>query len=490
MPDGNSRLPREDLLPPHNLPAEQALLGAILTFNEVFNQTSEFLRAEHFYEPLHGRIFEAAGAIIRRGDLADAITLTGFAKTDERMRELGGEAYLVELALARAQPATARDYARIVHDLALRRALIGIGSEIEHSASSELDEPAAHLVERAEKHLFDLAENGIGNKHFISFAQALSTTITHAAAAFERDGGLSGIASGLSDLDDMLGGLHPSDLIIVAGRPSMGKTALATNIAFNVARRYRESRDETGQRVADDGGIVGFYSLEMSADQLAMRLLAEHSGISSHRIRRGEIEPYEFEQIRDAADEISAIPLHIDETGGITISALSARARRMKRMIGLDLLVVDYLQLVTTGGRGENRVQEVSEITQGLKALAKELNVPIIALSQLSRQVEQRDDKRPQLSDLRESGSIEQDADVVMFVYREAYYVGRREPKSKEGTEEYAAWQDEMSRAHGKAEIIIGKQRHGPIGNVTVAFEEKLTKFSNLAREAAYNERD
>lgn len=489
MPDGSAPQTTDaDILPPHNVGAEQALIGAVLTINETYNHVSEYLRPEHFYEPAHGRLYEQAGALIAKGEVADAITLSGFAQRDERLSEFGGPEYLAQLALSRAAPASARDYARLIRDLAVRRSLIGIGSEISHSAETETDTPAAHLVERAERQLFNVAENGTSAKQFVSFRQALATTIIHAAAAFERDGGLSGIATGLTDLDNMMGGLHPSDLIIIAGRPSMGKTALATNIAFNIARRYREGTDENGQRKALEGGIVAFFSLEMSADQLALRLLAEQSGISSHRIRRGEIEPYEFEKIRDAAEEIEHAPLYIDETGGIPISQLAARARRHKRQHGLDLIVVDYLQLVTTTSGREGRVQEVSEVTQGLKALAKELNVPVIALSQLSRKVEDRDDKRPQLADLRESGSIEQDADMVMFVYREAYYVGRREPKSKEGTDEYAAWQEEMNRAYGRAEIIIGKQRHGPIGTVNVAFEEKLTKFSNLARDHAYNE--
>jgi replicative DNA helicase len=493
MPDGTflGVVEAEEGLPPHNIDAEQAVLGAVLFDNETYHRVSEFLKPEHFYEPVHGRIFAAASVHIMRGDIADAITLAPLASSDAGLKALGGKSYLVELMAGAASSAAAMDYARFVYDLALRRELIRVGSEIEVDARRDRETPARDLIEGAERRLFDLAETGSAKRGLVRFTDALTQSIEMAAAAYARDGRLSGLATGLSDLDEKLGGLHPSDLVILAGRPSMGKSALATNIAFNVARRHRQELDETGEKKTVDGGVVAIFSLEMSSEQLATRLLAEHSGVPSHRIRRGDIDERDYDQIRDAAREIANIPLHIDDTGGLSIAQLAARARRLKRTTGLDLVVVDYLQLLSTSGsrRSDSRVQEVTEITTGLKALAKELNVPVLALSQLSRQVENRDDKRPQLSDLRESGSIEQDADVVMFIFREAYYIGRQEPKSKEGTDEYAAWQEEMNRVHGKAEVIIGKQRHGPIGTVELAFEEQLTKFSNLARPERYQDR-
>lgn len=493
MPDGDlfNGVNAEEGLPPHNIDAEQAVLGAVLFDNETYYRVSDFLRPEHFYEPVHGRIFAAASVHIMRGDVADAITLAPLAESDPGLKALGGKTYLVDLMAGAASTASSMDYARFVYDLALRRDLIRVGGEIETGAKAERQTPARDLIEDAERKLFDLAETGSAHRGFVPFTDALSESIEMAAAAYKRDGHLSGLATGLSDLDDKLGGLHHSDLVILAGRPSMGKTALATNVAFNVARRFHQEVDETGEKKTVDGGVVAFFSLEMSSEQLATRLLAEYSGVASHRIRRGDIDERDFDAIRDAAREIANAPLHIDDTGGLSISQLAARARRLKRTVGLDLVVVDYLQLVTTSGakRSDGRVQEVTEITMGLKALAKELDVPVVALSQLSRQVENRDDKRPQLSDLRESGSIEQDADVVMFVFREAYYVARQEPKSKEGTDEYAAWQEEMERVHGRAEVIISKQRHGPIGTVEVAFEERLTKFSNLANQDRVPER-
>jgi replicative DNA helicase len=346
---------------------------------------------------------------------------------------------------------------------------------------------AREQIEAAEAQLFDLAEKGTSSTGFVPFSDAVAGAIGLAEEAFHRDGGLAGIATRLADLDKQIGGLHKSDLIILAGRPSMGKTALATNIAMNVAKHYQYEPQPDGTRKTVDGGVVAFYSLEMSADQLATRLLADASGVSSDRLRKGEIDVSEFARLKEAAMEISAAPLYIDDTGGITLAKLTARARRLKRTVGLDCIIVDYLQLITLGegGGSQNRVQEVSTITMGLKSLAKELAVPVIALSQLSRQVESRDDKRPQLSDLRESGSIEQDADIVMFVYRESYYLGRAEPR--EGTPEHLTWQEDMDRIRGTAEVIIGKQRHGPIGTVRLSFDENVTRFGNLAQSGRYD---
>jgi replicative DNA helicase len=378
----------------------------------------------------------------------------------------------------------AADYGRTVYDMALRRALIGIGEamvNVAYDAPVELG--PQNQIEDAERRLYELAESGRYDGGFQRFAQALTTAVEMAAHAYQRDGKLSGLATGLRDLDRMMGGLQHSDLIILAGRPGMGKTALATNLAYNVAKAWRGEVKADGRVESVDGGIVGFFSLEMSAEQLATRIISEQTEIPSNRIRRGEIETGDFDRIAEAAREMETIPLYIDETGGLSIAQLAARARRLKRQKGLDLLVIDYIQLLSGSGKraAEGRVQEVTEITTSLKALAKELNVPILALSQLSRQVENRDDKRPQLSDLRESGSIEQDADVVMFVFREEYYLRNREPRA--GTEEHFKWQAEMEAVHGKAEVIIGKQRHGPTGTVPLHFKADVTRFADLANE-------
>nr|WP_313632321.1 replicative DNA helicase [Brevundimonas naejangsanensis] len=470
---------------PHNLEAEQALLGSLMFDNAVFERLSDRLRGSHFYEPFHQRLFDAIEDHIRQGLLAEPTILMERFKQDPAFQEFGGLRYLADLVDRAPPAANAPDYARVVYDLALRRELIRIGGEIIKEAPNP-ETPADEQIEQAEQTLYSLAETGKPSSGFVSFSQALSGAVEMAGEAYQREGKLAGLATRLDDLDQKLGGLHPSDLLILAGRPSMGKTALATNIAFNVARNYRWEPTPDGGRKTVDGGVVAFYSLEMSAEQLAMRILADASGVSSDKLRKGEIDASDFGKIRDAAIEIGESPLYIDATGGLSISKLAARARRLKRMEnGLDLIVVDYLQLVTTGDNSQkNRVQEVSEITGGLKALAKELNVPIIALSQLSRQVEQREDKRPQLSDLRESGSIEQDADCVMFVYRESYYLGRAEPR--EGTEEHLKWQEDMDRLQHQAEVVIGKQRHGPIGIVKLAFDSNTTRFGNLAHDGRY----
>jgi replicative DNA helicase len=474
---------------PCNIEAEQALLGAVLYDNTAYERLIDRLQARHFYEPFHQRLFSTMEEHIRRGQLADPILVSGRFKNDRAFEEFGGLRYLADL-VDRAPPAVnAPDYARIIYDLALRRDLIRIGGEIAASAAADAERAARDQIETAEQQLYTLAETGGVSSGFVTFSDALHGAVEMAAEAYSRDGGLAGVSTGLIDLDRQLGGLHPSDLLILAGRPSMGKTALATNIAFHVARNYAYDIQPDGSKKTANGGVVAFFSLEMSAEQLAMRLLAEVSGVSSDRLRKGEIDQSEFGRVRDAALEIQESPLYIDATGGLSIAKLAARARRLKRSTGLDLIVVDYLQLVTGSDlkSNDNRVQEVSQITQGLKALAKELSVPILALSQLSRQVENREDKKPQLSDLRESGSIEQDADAVMFVYRESYYLGRAEPR--EGTPEHLTWQEEMDKVQGMAEVIIGKQRHGPIGSVRLHFNEDLTKFGNLARDGRYESR-
>ncbi|NJC42631.1 replicative DNA helicase [Brevundimonas alba] len=470
---------------PHNLEAEQALLGSLMFDNAVFERLSDRLRGSHFYEPFHQRLYDAIEDHIRQGLLAEPTILMERFKQDPAFQEFGGLRYLADLVDRAPPAANAPDYARVVYDLALRRDLIRIGGEIIKEAPQP-ETAAIDQIESAEQQLYNLAETGKPSSGFVSFSTALSGAVQMAAEAYQRDGKLAGLATNLDDLDQKLGGLHPSDLLILAGRPSMGKTALATNIAFNVARSYRWEPTPEGRKTVT-GGVVAFYSLEMSAEQLAMRILADASGVSSDKLRKGEIDAADFGRIRDAAVEIGESPLFIDATGGLSMSKLAARARRLKRMEhGLDLIVVDYLQLITTGESNsqKNRVQEVSEITGGLKALAKELSVPIIALSQLSRQVEQREDKRPQLSDLRESGSIEQDADCVMFVYRESYYLGRAEPR--EGTEEHLKWQEDMDRLKHQAEVVIGKQRHGPIGIVKLSFDADTTRFGNLAHDGHY----
>jgi len=473
---------------PQSQEAEQALLGALLYDNEVYHRVSGIVQAKHFYNPIHLRIYDSISNLIEHGKLADAIVLKNRFSQDETLVDIGGVEYLA-LLLDNAPPgSTATEYAKLIFDLAMRRELIRLGDEIKHEATNpDSEEDAQAQITKAESQLYNLAEIGGTQSGFVTFENALIRSIEMASAAFARDGHLSGTSTGLTDLDRQLGGMHRSDLIILAGRPSMGKTSLATNIAFHIAKKFRAERDEAGIEKTAEGGVVGFFSLEMSSEQLATRLLAEQSTVPSHKIRRGDITAQQYEHIRDSADEISRIPLHIDDTGGLSIGALSARARRLKRMVGLDMIVVDYLQLLTGGNSmnsSTNRVQEVSMITQGLKALAKELDIPVLALAQLSRQVEQRDDKRPQLSDLRESGSIEQDADVVMFVFREEYYLARSEPT--EGTEEHLQWQDEMEKLHGKAEVIIGKQRHGPIGTIKLSFNPELTKFGNLAQDDRY----
>jgi replicative DNA helicase len=467
---------------PHNIEAEQALLGAILVNNEAFYRVSDFLEPAHFFEPIHQKVYELASSLIRAGKVASPVTLKTFLPPDLDVAGMTPSQYLARLAAEATTVINAEDYGRTIYDLAIRRTLIIIGEDVVNVAyDAPVDLPPREQIEDAERRLYELAETGRYDGGFQRFATALTTAVDVAAKAYQRDGNLSGLATGITDLDRMLGGLQKSDLVVLAGRPGMGKTALATNLAYNIARAWRGEVRPDGRMESVDGGIVGFFSCEMSAEQLATRIIAEQTEIPSYRIRRGEIDPSDFDKIAQMAREMEALPLYIDETGGLSISQLTARARRLKRQRGLDLLVIDYIQLLSGSGKkaSEGRVQEVTEITTGLKALAKELQVPIIALSQLSRQVESRDDKRPQLSDLRESGSIEQDADVVMFVFREEYYLKNKEPRI--GTEEHFKWQAEMEAVHAKAEVIIGKQRHGPTGTVPLHFEANVTRFSDLA---------
>ncbi|MEM6761763.1 MAG: replicative DNA helicase [Pseudomonadota bacterium] len=468
---------------PQNVEMEQQVLGAILVNNEAFYRVSDFLKVEHFFVEPHRRIFDTAAKLVRAGKVATPLTVKTFFPADEMMADLSVTEYLSRLAAGATTIINVEDYGRHLADLAMRRSLITIGEDLVNDAyEAPVDKSPGDQIEDVEKKLYELAEVGRFDQGFVPFSDALSAAVDMAAAAHDRAGGLSGIATGLTDLDRLMGGLQRSDLLILAARPAMGKTSLATNIGFSIARAYRAGTAGAGPK---DGGVVGFFSLEMSSEQLATRILAEQSGISSSHIRRGAITESQFHDLVDATKLMQQLPFYIDQTGGITIGQLAARARRLKRQKGLDVLMVDYLQLLSGSGKraSDSRVNEVTEITTGLKALAKELDVPIVALSQLSRQVEQRDDKRPQLADLRESGSIEQDADVVMFIYREEYYLQSRKPA--EGTPEFFEWEAKMEAVHGIAEVIVSKQRHGPTGTVELQFEAELTRFSNLSVDRA-----
>ncbi|MBI4183261.1 MAG: replicative DNA helicase [Proteobacteria bacterium] len=478
--------------PPHNYEAEQALLGAILANNRAYEKVSEFLRREHFADPVHGLIYEAAGRLIERGQIANPVTLKNAFEQAGSLEEVGGTRYLGELLGAMISVVDAAEYGRLVHDLALRRQLIALGEDlVNESYAAEVDASAGTLIETTEQRLFDLANAGHYDGGFQSFGQALKQALTSAETAYKRDSHVVGVTTGLKGIDAKLGGLHPSDLVILAGRPSMGKTALATKMAYSAAAAYREAPDEDGRSVVKEGAKVAFFSLEMSAEQLATRLLSERTAVPSDKIRRGEVKGEDFPRFVAAAKELAGVPLFIDDTPALTMSALRTRARRLMRQQGLGLIVVDYLQLLrpSAGSQPENRVQEISEVTRGLKAIAKELNVPVLALSQLSRAVEQREDKRPQLSDLRESGSIEQDADVVMFIFRESYYLERTEPmrRSEEKEETFLdrmqRWRERCEEVWNTAEVLVAKQRNGPTGKVALFFDGNLTRFADLDRQ-------
>ncbi|WP_216476152.1 replicative DNA helicase [Candidatus Hepatobacter penaei] len=460
---------------PHNLEVEQALLGALLHDNGLLEQVDAFLTAQDFFDPLHGRIFDAIHTFVQKGSLASPVTLKPFFEGDGALTDLGGVAYLSKLGDHILSLVNTADYGQQIRELHLRRQLIYLGEKLTSDAKTiAVDKTAQDCIEETEQQLFNLASHNKTNTGFVDFKSALSQAILSAESAFKKDSHVVGITTGLKDLDKQLGGLHPSDLIIVAGRPSMGKTALATNIAFNTAQAFLNTKGK-------EGGRVAFFSLEMSSEQIAMRLLGQESKISSDKIRRGMVSQEDFPTFVEVSRMLAQLPFAIDDTPALSVAALRTRARRLARKEGLGLIVVDYLQLLSGGQKNQdNRVQELSSITRGLKTLAKELNVPVIAVSQLSRSVEQREDKRPMLADLRESGSIEQDADVVMLIYREEYYVSRQKPG--EDSEKMASWQETMGKIHNKADIMIAKQRHGPIGNISVHFNSMLTKFSDLAR--------
>ncbi len=472
--------------PPHNLEAEQALLGAILVNNEAAQKVQGFLQPEHFFEDVHGRIYDAVIKLMDKNQIADPVKLKPFFDHDEALKDVGGAQYLVRLAASAATIINAADYGMTIYDLALRRELIQIGERMVIDAyDAPVDAEANEQISEAEKQLYDLAELGQVDGGFQTFQKSLVIAVENIESAFKDPDNLAGVTTGLARLNDLIGGMHPSDLVILAGRPAMGKTALATNIAFAAAERYAADRAAGHDLERSKGAVVGFFSLEMSSDQLAARILAERSGVQGQDMRRGKINQQDFENIARAAMDLYEVPLFIDDTPALSIAGLRTRARRLKRQHNLGMIIVDYLQLLRGSGKGganENRVQEISEITRGLKGLAKELQIPVLALSQLSRGVEQRENKRPMLSDLRESGSIEQDADMVMFVFREEYYKEKEKPT--EGTPEHDTWMMDMEKLYGKAEIIVGKQRHGPTGTAEVHFERSCTKFSDLADDA------
>ena len=455
---------------PNNIEAEQSVIGSILFSNDIFDEINTIINSKNFYDPMHQRIFGAIEKLIYGGMLANPITLKNYFENETD--KINIPEYLVKITKFSSSSRQAIEYSKIIYDLFVKRELIKISENIIDSAKiSEIDNNGKKIIEDSEKALFDLAEKGSFSTSLVKFDEALRMTIDMASNAYKNEEGIVGVPTGLRDLDDKLGGLHKSDLVIIAGRPSMGKTALATNIAFNASRKIQNEGKKT---------TVAFFSLEMSSEQLSTRILAEQSRITSNDIRRGRISEDQFDKFIETSKDISELPLYIDETPAISIAALSNRARRIKRLYGLEMIVIDYIQLMTATSRKDGRVQEISEITQGLKALAKELAVPVLALSQLSRAVEQRDNNKPQLADLRESGSIEQDADVVMFVYREAYYLERKEPRP--ATVEYAEWQAKMSEVSNVAEIIVGKQRHGPTGNIFLEFEAMFTKFKDIQK--------
>jgi len=461
---------------PSNLEAEQALLGSVLINNDIIDEISTIVNANTFYDPAHIKIYEVIESLNNKGMIANPITLKNFFEKDDMLSEVGGTEYLVKLTRFSGSAKQSVDYAKVIHEMYLRRELVQISNQLSSDTlnASYQEQNAENIIESTEKSLFDLAERGSFSQSFLKFNQALDQTIEMATLAMKSDQGIVGVPTGLTDLDEKLGGLHKSDLVILAGRPGMGKTALATNIAYHAAQNLMSRQEKSS---------IAFFSLEMSSEQLSTRILSEQARIKSDDIRRGKVTESEINRYIETSRNIYNLPLYIDETPAITISTLSNRARRIKRLFGLSLIVVDYIQLMrapSSNNKGDNRVQEVSEITQGLKALAKELKVPVLALSQLSRAVESRDDKKPQLSDLRESGSIEQDADVVMFVYREAYYLENKQPKL--GSIEHAEWQSKMNDVNGLADIILGKQRHGPTGTVKVEFEGIYTKFKDLSK--------
>ena len=475
-------------IPPQNLEAEQAVLGAILSDNSNMEKVSEFLKPIHFVHPVHAKIYEACQTYLAQGRPVDIVKLKPLFMNDDALKDVGGVEYLAKLVSSASTIIDVKDYGREILDCYTRRQLISLGTDMVNKAfDRNLDEEAPQQIEYAEKSLYEISNEGELNGGLVSLNTALQQTMAMAEAAKNNRTGISGVPTGLIDLDKMMGGLHNSDLIILAGRPAMGKSALATTIAFNAAKYFAEENKKTGAEKKS----VALFSLEMSAEQVAGRILASKASVSNHLMRTGNLSEDQFTELMAGVQLLSTIPLYVDETPGVTVNAIKNRARRMKRNKeqGLGLIVVDYLQLISSGSRSENRVQELSEMTRALKIMAKELDVPVLVLSQLSRLLESRDNKRPILSDLRESGSIEQDADIVMFVYREIYYLQNEKPQrhQNETPEKFALRVSELEQKKleltNQAEIIIGKQRHGPTGTVNVYFNGEFSKFDNLQKE-------
>jgi replicative DNA helicase len=467
---------------PYDIEIEQALLGAVLVDNQALERVSNTLKPDHFYDPLHARIYEVMSALSEKGGMViTPLTLHAAMKADPGLQEVGGHAYLAGLAQAAPAMPNVRDYARILQELGIRRGLIHIGEDVVNNAyEAPLDKSPQAQIEEAEKALYRLSDSARYGEGPIDFSESLRRTVALAEKAQARGGRISGLVTGFADIDSLLGGLQPSDLIILAGRPGMGKTSLATNMAFNTARAYVQDL-EAGAEVPR-GAPVLFFSLEMAAQQLSARILSEQTEIEMWKIRNGKFSESEWDKFVLAMQNLSTLPLYIDDTGGVSIAQIAARARRLQREKKIGCVIIDHIQLVAgSARRAENRVQEITEISKGLKVLAKELNVPVIALSQLSRSVDSRDDKRPVLSDLRESGSIEQDADVVMFVYREEYYLKSREPEP--GSTEHAKWLEKCERAYRRAEVLVEKHRHGATNKIDLFFDDRFTRFSNLAQE-------
>ena len=469
----------------YNFDAEIALIGCILWDNRNYEKISEFIKSDHFVDENNKVIFTTIVNLLEKNILVTPITLKNYLPTDYNGIET--VKYLNQIKDSAPSTQNAVNYGKIIYDLYIKRNLVAVAHNIVQEANSN-DQEAENLIENAENELYLLSQTGNADRKYINFGTALKNAVDIINEAYKRDGKIAGVPTGFKDLDNKLGGLHKSDLIIIAGRPSMGKTALGTNIAFNCAIKYQEKKDEFDNTKVVDGGKVAFFSLEMSSEQLATRILAEQSKISGDKMRKAEFSKDDFTKIAKISSELSNLNLIIDDNPVLTIPMLIARGRRLKRIHGINLIIIDYLQLMSSSSNKKNdgRVQEVSEITRGLKSIAKELNVPIIALSQLSRQVEQREDKRPQLSDLRESGTIEQDSDVVMFIYRESYYLERMEPIKKPDEDDMkyndrvSRWQQLNNESYNKAEVIIAKQRHGPIGSIKMHFDANFTKFSDL----------
>ncbi|MEY4237585.1 MAG: hypothetical protein RL339_186 [Pseudomonadota bacterium] len=477
---------------PANVEAEAAFLGAALIDNRVIEELVTPLRPDHFFEPAHVRIYDRILQLLDRKAVVTPVTLKPYFEADETLRELGGASYLARLTSDGQGLLAPRELAEQIYDLALLRELVSVGRTLVNDAldTSESVEPLEQVA-RAEAALYRVAEGASVGSEAQPFRTSSLAAITQIEKALNSGGHISGRTTGLDDLNAKVGGLHDSDLIILAGRPAMGKTSLVTNIAFNCAERYLRDLADGIDPKQSVGAPVAFFSLEMSADQLATRILAEQAEISSERLRMGKISREDFQRISFASQRLAELPLYIDDTPALSIAALRTRARRMKRKHDIGLIVIDYLQLLQGSGRAnDNRVNEISEISRGLKTLAKELAVPVIALSQLSRAVESREDKRPQLSDLRESGSIEQDADMVWFIYREEYYHNAAKPDEPSETSppdaiaKYDAWMQRHLDVVNKATVIISKQRHGSTGNVYLHFQSEFTKFGNLAPDS------